>query len=347
MTSTPPVDLAEVLRPCAPPIVIEDVYTAAQYEAIVEVVERRGPWQTIIGQHFETVDEMVATITGVVPEDHGMELDHFTGPLFRGFLAQNSTLLYPELFDAFYNERFVERIKAYWGCEYARPTMMLFNISGPNDMGSHAHLDAVTFRGVRIENTPVWLQNVMAKSGLFTDHLVKMGQIITWWWRGEEGTFTYWPDGPHQPPQRLEHPLWNKGVVVQNELMFHRGDSQGRPEERSHKGVRARSLLHHDAAADEWVVTTDGDEVLRYRPDQMRLLVHWNAELYADEAELHKVMDHTDDLTHQQVVDTLLADLRARGVTVAEPTDPFHDVDWIQALIHTYTIAPTTDWRAG
>jgi hypothetical protein len=49
------------------------------------------------------------------------------------------------------------------------------------------------------------LQNIMAKSGLFTDHLVKMAQIITWWWRGVDGTFTYWPDGPLAAPKRLEH----------------------------------------------------------------------------------------------------------------------------------------------
>lgn len=339
-------DLARVLRPCAPPVVLEDVYTDAQHAALLDVVKRNGPWATIIGQHFETVDEMIATQTGVVPEGHGLTLDHFTGPLFRGYLAQNSAVLYPELFDAFYNEKFLDLVKDYWGCPYARPTMMLFNISGPHDSGGVPHLDAVTFRGVRIENTPVWLQNVMAKSGLFTEYVVKMAQVVTWWWQGEEGTFTYWPDGPHEPPKRIEHPMWNKGVVVQNELMFHRGDSQGRPEERTHKGVRARSLFHHDADADEWLVTTDGEVVLRFAPEQIRFLVHWNAELYADEEELHKVMDHTDDLTHDQVVDTLLADLRSRGVVVTEPTDPFHDVEWIQALMHTYTIAPTTDWAA-
>ena len=76
----------------------------------------------------------------------------------------------------------------------------------------------------------------------------------------------------------------------------------------------------------------------------MRLLVHWNAELYADLDECRKVMDHTDDLTHDQVVDTLLADLRAKGRKVAAPSDPFHDVDFIHALMETYTIAPTTDW---
>ena len=79
--------------------------------------------------------------------------------------------------------------------------------------------------------------------------------------------------------------------------------------------------------------------IRRYRPEQIRFLVHWNAEVYADMDEVKKVMDHTDDLTHEQVVDTLLADMRSRGVKVAEPSDPFHDVDFIQALMHTYDVS--------
>ena len=55
-------------------------------------------------------------------------------------------------------------------------------------------------------------------------------------------------------------------------------------------------------------------------------------------------MDHSDDLTTDVVFERLLADMRSRGVTVAEPTDPLHDSDFIRALIATYTIAPTTDW---
>ena len=85
--------------------------------------------------------------------------------------------------------------------------MMLFNICGPHHSGLNAHLDAVTFRGIRYENSPVWLQNVMGKSGLFTEYLVKMAQVITWWYLGENGTFTYWPEGPFSEPKRLEHPL--------------------------------------------------------------------------------------------------------------------------------------------
>jgi hypothetical protein len=104
--------------------------------------------------------------------------------------------------------------------------------------------------------------------------------------------------------------------------------------------------MRYDTARDEWAVTTDDEVVRRYRPDEMRLLVHWNAEVYTDMREVEKNMDHSDDLTQDVVFDRLLADLRAKGVDVAEPSDPLHDTDFIRALIATYTIAPTTDWLA-
>jgi hypothetical protein len=336
----------EVLRPVAPPRILEGVYTDDQYERMLGVVKRHGPWQSIIAQTFDSVEELVATSSGPMREGEGpkLTLDDIATAHFRGEFGKNSVLYYPELHDCFYNAGFLDLVKDYWGARYARPTLMLFNLCGPHRSGLNPHLDAVTFRGVRIENTPVWLQNVMGKSGLFTDHLVKMAQVITWWYRGENGTFTYWPDGPLGEPRHLEHPLWNKGVVVQNEAMFHRGDPVGRPDERDILGLKNRSVIGYDEGLDEWRITTDGDVIRRYRPDQMRFLVHWSAEVYADMDEVKKNMDHSDDLTHDIVFEQLLADMRAKGVRIAEPSDPLHDGDFIRALIATYTIAPTTDW---
>lgn len=336
--------LASVLRPVAPPRIIEGVYSDDQHRRMLEVVQQHGPWPTITAHHFTSVDELIATSSGVVPKDHGLTLDAIATAHFRGFFAENSCCYYPQLHDCFYNAPFLELAKDYWGARYAKPTMMLFNICGPHDSGLSPHLDAVTFRGVRIENTPVWMQNVMAKSGLFREYLVKMAQIVTWFWLGEEGTFTYWPDGPLATPVRVEHPMWNKGVVVQNEMMFHRGDPVGRADERAVPGLAHRSLFGYQTASDDWAITTDGAVVRTYEPRNVRLLVHWNAEVYEDLHEAKIVMDHTDDLTHDRVVATLLADLRARGVRVAEPSDPFHDTEFISALTATYTIAPTTDW---
>ena len=44
------------------------------------------------------------------------------------------------------------------------------------------------------------------------------------------------------------------------------------------------------------------------------------------------------------MIGALLADMRARGVAVAEPSDPLHDNDFIRALLTTYSIRPQTDW---
>jgi hypothetical protein len=286
----------------------------------------------------------MATSNGGVPQTLDLTLDDVATAIFRGILGKGSICLYPELEDCYYNSTFLRLVRDYWGAQYARPTLMLFNLCGPHHSGLNAHLDAVTFRGIRIENAPVWLQNVMGRSGLFTEYLVKMAQVITWWYRGENGTFTYWPDGPLGQPKRLEHPLWNKGVVVQNEMMFHRGDPVGRPDERDTPGLKNRSLLGYDGNVDDWVITTDGDAIRRYRPEEMRLLVHWSAEIYADREEVEKNLDHSDDLTFDIVFNRLLADMHAKGIEVTEPSDPLHDHDFIRALIGAYSIAPSTDW---
>jgi hypothetical protein len=339
-------EMARVLTPVAPPQVLEGVYSDDQYARIVSLLKSRGPWPTITAHHFETVEELVATTSGPMRGDEAakLTLDDIATGHFRGYLGKGSTCFYPELEDCFYSSKFLDLVRGYWGAKLAKPTHMLFNLCGPHHSGLSPHIDAVQFRGIRLENSPVWLQNVMGKSGLFQDHLVKMGQVITWWYLGENGTFTYWPDGPFQEPQVLRHPLWNKGVVVQNELMFHRGDPVGRPEERDIPGLKHRSMLGYEPDRDDWAITTDGEVIRRYRPEEMRLLVHWSAELYADEDEAEKAFDHSDDLTTDIVFERLLADLRSRGVEIGEPTDPMHDSDFIRALIATYTIAPTTDW---
>jgi hypothetical protein len=99
-----------------------------------------------------------------------------------------------------------------------------------------------------------------------------------------------------------------------------------------------------DASSEEWRIYTDGEAVHSYRPEDLRLLVHWNAELYSDMEELKKVMDHTDDITVEEAVGRLIRDMRSKGTKVAEPSDPFHDTDFIRAVVDSYTIAPTTEW---
>jgi hypothetical protein len=329
--------LNEILRPVAPPRILEGVYTDDQHERILDVIKRHGPWKTIAANHFDTIEELMATSNGGTSVPPGLTLDDIATAHFRGIFGENGVPFFRELEDVYFNSRFLELARGYWGAQYARPTLMLFNLCGPHRSGLNAHLDAVTFRGIRIENSPVWLQNVMGRSGLFTEHLVKMAQVVTWWYLGENGTFTYWPDGPLGEPARIEHPL-------QNEMMFHRGDPVGRRDEREIQGLKHRSMMGFDAEHGDWTITTDGEVIRRYQPNEIRLLVHWNAEVYMDMDEVKKNMDHSDDLTKDVVFERLLADMRRRGVKVEEPNDPLHDSEFIRALITTYSITPKTDW---
>jgi hypothetical protein len=333
-------DIAETLRPIAEPRILDGVYSHDQHRRLVDVVRRNGPWQLILAQHFKSPEEVVATVSGAMPEGVELSFDMFLTPNFRGYFAQNGTCLYPEIEDAFYSSAFLEQARSYWQAKYARPEMMLFNIQGPSDSHDPAHLDATTFRGITMKNTPIWLMNTMTKSGLFKHWLNRKAQVITWFYRGRiGGGFTYWPKGPLDPPERLASPMWNRGVVVQNEMMYHRGEANGPEQMRFPDGLAFHSLFDADPErTDGWRITTDGHAIQHIPPEETRFLVHWSAEIYMDIEELKVVMDGTDDLTHERVFDTFVEDLRARGIAFTVPSDPFADTGFIRLLNKTYDV---------
>lgn len=329
--------LSDILRPVSTPRVLENIYTDDQRERLLDVVRTQGPWKLIIAQHFANAEELIATMSGAMPEGFTPTLDMFLTPTFRGFYANYSAALYPEIHDCFYNARFLEHAKSYWGAEYAKPQMMLFNINGPCGNTDPGHLDSPSFRGIRYENAPTWLCSVMGKSGLFRDYLIKMAQVITWFSHDTGSGFTYWPEGPAQPPQRLQPPVWNRGVVVQNEMMMHRGEANGPVDLQRPTGLAFDTVFTGDPAdRDNWRLMNGKDTIANVHTRDLRFLVHWSAEVFEDLAELKKNMDGTDDLTYDRVFDTFLKDLRARGIAVETPSDPMRDPQFIRTLIAAY-----------
>jgi hypothetical protein len=335
--------LSDVLRPAAPPREIADVYTDDQRDRLLDVVRTQGPWNLIIAQHFASADELMATMSGSFPEGFTPSLDLFLTPTFRGYLANYGAVLFPELHDVFYNERFLDMAKSYWQAEYAKPELMLFNINGPCANRDPGHLDSPSFRGVRHENAPTWLCSVMGKSGLFTDYLIKMAQVITWFSHDASSGFTYWPDGPLRLPQRLQPPVYNRGVVVQNEMMVHRGEANGPLAQQVPAGLAFDTVFTVDPAdRDAWVLKNGDQVIARHHTDDLRFLVHWSAEVFTDYDELKKNMDGSDDLTIDKVIDMLVDNLATTGVKLDIPSEPLHDPEFIGALNAAYDIgAPT------
>ena len=100
--------LSEILRPASPPRELADVYTDDQRERLLDVVRQHGPWRLILAQHFASAEALLATMTGAMPEGVVPTLDMFLTPTFRGYYAEHSACLYPELHDCFFNATFLE-----------------------------------------------------------------------------------------------------------------------------------------------------------------------------------------------------------------------------------------------
>lgn len=338
--------LSDLLQPVSPPQEVSNVYTEDQRRRLLDVVHS-GAWKLIIAQHFPTPESLIATFAGGFPEGFEPTLDMFLTPTFRGFYANYSACMYPEIHDTFYNPTFLEYAKSYWNAAYAKPQMMLFNVNGPCGNSDPGHLDSPSFRGVRYENSPTWLCSIMGRSGLFQDYLIKMAQVITWFSHDPNSGFTYWPKGPLEKPARLQPPVYNRGVVVQNEMFVHRGEANGPIERRKPKGLGFDSLFTGEPGnPDGWLVKTGDEVVERYHTDDLRFLVHWSAEVFEDYAELKKNMDGSDNLTYDQVFDTLIKDVRSRGIQIETPTDPLNDPVFIKTLNAAYDYGGPAEYPA-
>jgi len=326
-----------ILRPVAEPQVIENAFTEDQHRRLLDVVRGAGPYAPILSQHFSSPEEVVASLAGQLPEGVKPSWDMFLTPVFRGYLAKGHTVLHPEIEDCFFNQKFLDLVRGYWGAEYARPENMLFNLQGPCRGGDAAHIDAARFRGISMHTTPVWLMNIMVKSGLFTRWKAKKAQVISWYYKGKiGGGFTYWPDGPQAAPKQIKAPMWGRAVVVENEMMYHTAEATGPSALRHPKGLAFHSKLQADPDSDGWQITTDADVIQQIPADEMRFLIHWGADIFMDYEELKVSLDHSDDLTHEQVFDIFLADLRARGERFEVPTDPIKDAAFVDLLTRVY-----------
>ena len=323
------------MRPVAPPRLIDEAYSPAQHAAVMDVIRDHGPWPMITKGRFRNIEQVAASTSGRIDPD--ISLESFITPQFRGWFASHGACYHTELDEIFFDPRLRGFVRDYWGAEFARPTFMFFGLSGPFENVDRGHIDGVNFRGVGKENTPLWIMSLMGKSGLFDRWQIKMAQVVAWWSHCEVGGFTYWPDGIAGAPKRVEAPLWNKGLVVQNECMFHRAESSGPPERRNPPGLTFDTELGVDPRdRDIWLMKT-GDLVNdRFRTDELRLMLHWNAEVYWDLDDLRLHSDHRDDLTHEMVAEIFIADLRKRGIPFEVPSDPYNDMPFIAALNDAY-----------
>lgn len=239
------------------------------------------------------------------------------------------------------NPVFLAAARAAFHAEIVRPTKCLINLNGPMKSGA-PHVDLPVYRGLAAPAAPVWLLMNMTYSGLFHPWMVPVASGLAWFYGGQGGEFEYWPDGPDAASAREGPPLWNVGVMSDNEFMWHRVGPIGSHElqEQLHGSLRTSDSLHA-AGGDGWEIRDGERTVTRLAASELRISILWKAFVFKDEAHLASFEDHAMDLDLPKVVDIYLDDLDRRGVRAKRPADPLEDPDWREVLQATY--APPFD----
>lgn len=335
---------ADSLIPVVPPRLIQDIFSDEENERLFHVLRNKGPWRLIAGMYFKSAEELMAVSSpGASVNGRKPTLDDFLTLAFRGFFGNNGLPYHEETHEVFYSRKLLDQVKAMHGAQYGAPYLFQFNIQGPSGGYDPGHFDGRSWRGLDPTNMPAWLGSVMAKSGLFDAWEVKAGQVISYYYPSDiDGGFTYWPEGPDRAPQRFAPPFWNSGIVTDNQHMFHRGEACGPRHKRElPPGTTLQSLLQANEAGG-WDLIDNGRTLEHYSDSEMRILFHYSAHVFTDMADLKRYYDHTDDLSQDQAIDMLIADLRSRGVPFEMPTDPMNDAAFVATLTKSYAISATS-----
>lgn len=165
------------------------------------------------------------------------------------------------------------------------------------------------------------------------------------------GGFNCWPDGPQGEPLQIHAPTWGQAVVVENEIMFHHGHACGPVAMRAHTGLDVGTTIGVDPETEGgWRITTRDVVNQRIPAEELRFLVHWGACLFVDYEELEVTFDHTDHITAERAIETLIDDMRERGVAFELPSDSMNDRSFVRLVSQVYdtgspgNIPPPVRW---
>ena len=284
-------------------------------QAVLALIRRSGPYQQVAGAH------KTDTLQG-------------DKPFFRAFWATGGKIRLPGAELVFDNPRFIEAAKRSFRSEVVEPSTLLLNVSTPMGAGP-PHLDLPFFRGA--SGWPFWLLAFMGISGLFHDYAIPIASTISWFYRGEGGDFEYWPEGGDGPSVVEPAPLWNAAVVADNEYMYHRIGKVGRPDQYLRPGQIGRDAVVRYAGDRRWEIADRGDVQAVYDEGDVRFSLLWKAFVFKDQAAAAVFRDRSHDLTPEKVVAIFATDLKRRGLTPVEPTDPFNDEAWQIQIQASYT----------
>src|SRR5438445_7115757 len=314
------------------PIVLDEVL--ADPGLVRRLASRNAPYRPV-QRYFASAAELRALSDPVAgsPRARAGDAALVVGPVFRGDWVHGRPLV-PGVEPFLLNEQFAAAARRLFDGAVVRPRIVYINLSLPMPCGDGGHTDVPAFRGIDRSAYPIWLLVTMGRSGLFERWRIPIATAVAWFYEGAGGGFTYWPEGPDRPP--LTRPArTNTAVVGDNDLMFHRVEAIGGPDDETVCGLTLDSQLAI-ASDGAWEVVDDGRVLARYDAARVRISVSWKAEVLRDASEARLVDEHRDDLRFEDILGRFRDDLPAQGIAVDLPADPLHDAAFVATLSQAY-----------
>ena len=261
-------------------------------------------------------------------------------PNFRGDWAYEEPLI--EGIEPILNHRgFQEGAAELFDAEIVQPFSVYANITWqlPFSQGN-GHTDVPEFRGVNRTDYPTPLLSVMGHSRLFEAERISIATAVAWFYKGPDGGFTYWADGPSEPPKVHEGSIYNTALEADNERMFHRVRPVGSRQEGMLTELTLESHLEHRGEG-AWRIVDGGRTLAEMRWPELRISLSWKARVFPNHHALDLYEDHKQDLTIEEVFTRFADDLTKKGITVPECEDPVHDEALMEILAQAYMRTPT------
>ncbi len=263
---------------------------------------------------------------------------------FRETYAYDRPLV-PGIEPFLHHPGFLEAARKIFGRRIVEPNIVYANLLVPGQELA-VHTDVPEFRGISRKTDPQWLIVAMHHSRLFERWRIPIATGVAWFGSPRGGEFVFYPDGPLGPPLALpvRH---NTAIVLDTDSVFH-GVDRVRETAAPLPDLRPGVELVH-AGGGRWRLERGGVVLAEHGWDELRFSVSWKAYCFADEAERTMVREHSDDLSRERVVETLLGDLRRQGRVGAErPPDRDLALTIIEHYIQYPSVAgPSADAARG
>jgi hypothetical protein len=306
----------------APVTVLDPCFDAADAEALVDLCARFGsyrmyaelePLETEIGQGLAPRHDALMNFLRTGGLARAQEPRTALGvrtSYFREEYAYGRDERIDGIARFLYHEPFIAAAQSIHDRAVIEPAIAYANLMVPGQELA-VHTDVPEYRGANRKLVPQWLLVVMHHSGLFDEYRMPIATAIAWFHDCDGGELAYWPDGATADARR-HRVRYNTALVLDTDTVFHGVDRIADVPAAELPRLRPGTTL--DYASDQaWMLrAADGEEIARYRWDELRFSVSWKAYCFRDAHERDTWREHRDDLTLDTILDRLIADLVSR-----------------------------------